>query len=165
MPVGRAGITGVCREPGSGRIRKAGSRTGVVSGSPAPAGARRISIASLVVGPCAVGAVASSWTHRTGCRPTVRGYPVSVAAGPSADLGAATDRSTPDVLVALRPVDSFDRSGLRVLCRAETRAGEHGGRHRLVSETPRMHQVLRAGGPLTRLWPPAECAGPRRRRR
>lgn len=50
MPVGRAGITGVCREPGSGRIRKAGSRTGVVSGSPAPAGARRISIASLVVG-------------------------------------------------------------------------------------------------------------------
>lgn len=50
MPLRRAGVAGVCRDQGSGRIRKAGSRTGVVSGSPAPAGARRISIASLVVG-------------------------------------------------------------------------------------------------------------------
>lgn len=51
-------------------------------------------------------------------------------------LDAATSRPGPDVLVDLRRVDFFDCSGLRELCRADTRARERGGRLRLVSDTP-----------------------------
>ncbi|MED7824577.1 STAS domain-containing protein, partial [Streptomyces chiangmaiensis] len=68
----------------------------------------------------------------------------------AAHLEAVTDRPAPDVLVDLRPVVFFDCSGLRVLCRAETRARERGGRLRLVSDRPHIHHLLRAAGLLTR---------------
>lgn len=68
-------------------------------------------------------------------------------------LEAATGRRAPDVLVDLRPVDFFDCSGLRVLCRAEARAREHGGRLRLVTDRPRIHHLLRISGLLGRFPP------------
>jgi anti-sigma B factor antagonist len=68
-------------------------------------------------------------------------------------LDAATAGPEPDVLVDLRPVAFFDCSGLRVLCRAETRASERGGRLRIVSDGPRIHRLLRAAG-LLRRFPP-----------
>ncbi|GAA3984588.1 MULTISPECIES: STAS domain-containing protein [Streptomyces] len=68
-------------------------------------------------------------------------------------LDAATAGPEPDVLVDLRRVDFFDCSGLRVLCRAETRARQRGGRLRLVSDRPRIHQLLRASGLLGRFPP------------
>lgn len=40
----------------------------------------------------------------------------------SEHLDAATATARPDVLVDLRQVEFFDCSGLRVLCRADTRA-------------------------------------------
>ncbi|MGH1554903.1 STAS domain-containing protein [Streptomyces sp. L7] len=45
---------------------------------------------------------------------------------------AATAVAEPDVLVDLRPVEFLDCSGLRVLCWAEGRARERGGRLRIV---------------------------------
>lgn len=68
-------------------------------------------------------------------------------------LDAATARPTPDVLVDLRRVAFLDCSGLRVLCRAETRAGAQGGRLRLVCDGPRVLRLLRASGLLTRFPP------------
>ncbi|MDQ0936425.1 STAS domain-containing protein [Streptomyces turgidiscabies] len=68
-------------------------------------------------------------------------------------LDAATARPGPDVLVDLRHVDFFDCSGLRELCRADSRARERGGRLRLVSDTPRLHRLLYASG-LLRRFPP-----------
>ncbi|WP_105973173.1 STAS domain-containing protein [Streptomyces geranii] len=68
-------------------------------------------------------------------------------------LDAATSRPDPDVLVDLRGVGFFDCSGLRELCRAESRARERGGRLRLVSDTPRLHRLLRASGLLHRFPP------------
>ncbi|KPI22201.1 anti-anti-sigma regulatory factor, SpoIIAA [Actinobacteria bacterium OK074] len=71
-------------------------------------------------------------------------------------LQAATAGSAPDVVVDLRPVAFFDCSGLRVLCRAEYRAREHGGRLRIVSDQPRIHRLLRAAGLLKRFPPLAQ---------
>ncbi|MEU9365813.1 STAS domain-containing protein [Streptomyces avermitilis] len=71
-------------------------------------------------------------------------------------LAAATARPGPDVLVDLRPVAFFDCSGLRALCRADTRAKERGGRLRLVFDQPRLHRLLRASGLLRRFPPLAE---------
>ncbi|MEU6230775.1 STAS domain-containing protein [Streptomyces sp. NPDC047042] len=68
-------------------------------------------------------------------------------------LDAATARPEPDVLVDLRHVDFFDCSGLRELCRADSRARERGGRLRLVSDTARIHRLLRAAR-LLRRFPP-----------
>ncbi|NNN30157.1 STAS domain-containing protein [Streptomyces sp. S3(2020)] len=68
-------------------------------------------------------------------------------------LHAATEGERPDVLVDLRPVDFFDCSGLRVLCRADSRAREHGGRLRIVSRSARIRQLLRASGLLGRFPP------------
>jgi anti-sigma B factor antagonist len=68
-------------------------------------------------------------------------------------LDAATARSAPDVLVDLRSVAFLDCSALRVLCRAETRAGTRGGRLRLVGDGPRIRRLLRASGLLTRFPP------------
>lgn len=65
-------------------------------------------------------------------------------------LNAATARAGSDVLVDLRRVDFFDCSGLRVLCRAETRARDHGGRLRVVSDAPRIRRLLRGAGLLGR---------------
>ncbi|MGY6026672.1 STAS domain-containing protein [Streptomyces spinosirectus] len=68
-------------------------------------------------------------------------------------LDAATGRPCPDVLVDLRGVEFIDCSGLRVLCRGETRAREHGGRLRLVSDGPHVLRLLRGAGLLKRLPP------------
>ena len=68
-------------------------------------------------------------------------------------LDAATAAPLPDVLVDLRYVDFFDCSGLRVLCRAETRAGERGGRLRLVCDAPRIRRLLTGTG-LRKRFPP-----------
>ncbi|MER7834941.1 STAS domain-containing protein [Streptomyces sp. NPDC096040] len=68
-------------------------------------------------------------------------------------LLAATAGAEPDVLVDLRRLDFLDRSGLRVLCRAESRARERGGRLRLVCEGPRIPWLLRASGLLGRFPP------------
>ncbi|MER6093272.1 STAS domain-containing protein [Streptomyces bluensis] len=77
-------------------------------------------------------------------------------------LDAATAPAGPDVLVDLRGVTFFDCSGLRLLCRAETRARERGGRLRIVSDLPRMRRLLRAAGLLNRFPPLAELPPPRR---
>jgi anti-sigma B factor antagonist len=68
-------------------------------------------------------------------------------------LEAATARPQPDVLVDLRQVEFFDCSGLRALCRAETRARERGGRLRIVSDLPRVHRLLSGAGLLGRFPP------------
>jgi anti-sigma B factor antagonist len=68
-------------------------------------------------------------------------------------LVAATAVEEPDVLVDLRPVEFFDCSGLRVLCRAERRARERGGRLRIVSDGPRIDRLLRASGLFGRFPP------------
>ncbi|TXS43156.1 anti-sigma factor antagonist [Streptomyces sp. uw30] len=65
-------------------------------------------------------------------------------------LNAAATGPESDVLVDLRRVDFFDCSGLRVLCRAETRTREHGGRLRVVSDAPRILRLLRGAGLLGR---------------
>jgi len=76
-------------------------------------------------------------------------------------LWAATAGSRPDVLVDLRTVAFFDCSGLRVLCRAESRARERGGRLRVVPESPRIRRLLRASGLLGRFPPLPGCPGQR----
>ncbi|MFC8362567.1 STAS domain-containing protein [Streptomyces griseorubiginosus] len=68
-------------------------------------------------------------------------------------LDAATATARPDVLVDLRGVAFFDCSGLRVLCRADSRAKERGGRLRVVADDPRLHRLLRASGLWTRFTP------------
>lgn len=67
------------------------------------------------------------------------------------DAATATDR--PDVLVDLRSVEFFDCSGLRVLCRADSRAKERGGRLRVVADGPRLYRLLRASGLWARFPP------------
>ncbi|MEU9187042.1 STAS domain-containing protein [Streptomyces sp. NPDC048484] len=71
-------------------------------------------------------------------------------------LDALTSGGVPQVVVDLRRVDFFDCSGLRVLCRADRRARERGGTLRVVSDQPRIHQLLRASGLLSRFPPLAE---------
>ncbi|MER5791317.1 STAS domain-containing protein [Streptomyces sp. NPDC001980] len=68
-------------------------------------------------------------------------------------LLAVTTGPEPDVLVDLRRLEFLDCSGLRVLCRAEARARERGGRLRLVCEGPRIPRLLRASGLLGRFPP------------
>jgi len=57
------------------------------------------------------------------------------------------------VLEDLRGVEFIDCSGLRVLCRGETRAREHGGRLRLVSDEAHVRRLLHGAGLLKRLPP------------
>ncbi|MFF4056298.1 STAS domain-containing protein [Streptomyces sp. NPDC001668] len=78
---------------------------------------------------------------------------LATAAFLAAHLDAATATDLPDVLVDLRHVEFFDCSGLRVLCRAESRAQQRGGRLRVVSDRPRLHRLLRACG-LWHRFPP-----------
>ncbi|MEW2398801.1 STAS domain-containing protein [Streptomyces sp. NPDC046862] len=80
----------------------------------------------------------------------------------SEHLDVATAPPEPDVLVDLRGVTFFDCSGLRLLCRAETRARERGGRLRIVSDLPRIRSLLRAAGLLRRFPPLEELPPPRR---
>ncbi|MFD7709207.1 STAS domain-containing protein [Streptomyces sp. NPDC059785] len=68
-------------------------------------------------------------------------------------LDAATAGAAPDVLADLRTVEFFDGSGLRVLCRAEARARQCGGRLRIVTDRPRLIRLLRASGLLGRFPP------------
>lgn len=75
-------------------------------------------------------------------------------------LDAATAVAEPDVLVDLRPVEFFDCSGLRVLCRADRRARERGGRLRIVSDGPRIDRLLRASGLLGRFPPLRDFPAP-----
>jgi anti-sigma B factor antagonist len=75
-------------------------------------------------------------------------------------LDAATALPEPDVLVDLRGVAFFDCTGLRVLCRAEARARERGGRLRIVTDQPRIRRLLRAAGLLHRFPPLAELPPP-----
>ncbi|MFJ7073908.1 STAS domain-containing protein [Streptomyces sp. NPDC098781] len=65
-------------------------------------------------------------------------------------LNAAALRPEADVLVDLRRAAFFDCSGLRALCRAESRAREHGGRLRVVSDAPRIRRLLLGAGLLGR---------------
>ncbi|WP_369174668.1 STAS domain-containing protein [Streptomyces sp. R28] len=74
-------------------------------------------------------------------------------------LDAATARPECDVVVDLRRVDFFDCSGLRVLCRAETRARDHGGRLRVVSGAPRIRRLLQGAGLLGRFAPLSRIPG------
>jgi anti-anti-sigma factor len=76
-------------------------------------------------------------------------------------LDAATAGPEPDVLVDLRSVDFFDCSGLRVLCRAETRARERGGRLRLVGVGTCLQRLLRGAGLLERFRPLTRIPGER----
>ncbi|NEB06137.1 STAS domain-containing protein [Streptomyces sp. SID13726] len=71
-------------------------------------------------------------------------------------LDAATSAAGPEVLVDLRRVEFFDCSGLRALCRAESRARERGGRLRVVADGPRLHRLLRASGLWLRFPPLSE---------
>lgn len=85
---------------------------------------------------------------------------IATAEALAVHLSAATARAEPDVLVDLRRVAFFDCSGLRVLCRADTRARERGGRLRVVSDGPRVHRLLRAARLLSRFPPLADLPEP-----
>ncbi|MFE2216892.1 hypothetical protein ACFW93_33790 [Streptomyces canus] len=54
---------------------------------------------------------------------------------------------TPESDEAVGEID-LATAGLRVLCRAESRAQERGGRLRVVTDSLRLHRLLRASG----LW-------------
>lgn len=62
----------------------------------------------------------------------------------SARLDSLTGSPHPDLLMDLRSVTFIDCSGLRLLCRARNRARAHGGRLRLVTDSPRFRNMLRA---------------------
>lgn len=68
-------------------------------------------------------------------------------------LDAATAGQGVDVLVDLRSVEFFDCSGLRVLCRAEARAREGGGRLRVACHAPLVRRLFAATGLGERLLP------------
>jgi len=78
-------------------------------------------------------------------------------------LDAATARPLPDVLVDLRYVAFFDCSGLRVLCRAESRAREREGRLRVVCDQPRIRRLFADTGLLKRFPPLPGVPGEGRR--
>ncbi|WP_234356832.1 STAS domain-containing protein [Streptomyces sp. NBRC 110028] len=69
--------------------------------------------------------------------------------GPALD--AATGAGTPEVVVDLRPTTFFDCSGLGLLCRAQRRVADRGGRLRLVCDDPLILRTLRVGGLLDAL--------------
>ncbi|MDN3026792.1 STAS domain-containing protein [Streptomyces sp. S.PB5] len=86
---------------------------------------------------------------------------MATAASLAEHLDAATAGQEPDVLVDLRTVAFFDGSGLRVLCRADSRARERGGRLRVVSASPRIRRLLHAAGLLGRFPPLPDLPGRR----
>nr|WP_320776857.1 STAS domain-containing protein [Streptomyces sp. CRN 30] len=63
-------------------------------------------------------------------------------------LDAATSAAEQTVVVDLTPVEFFDCSGLRLLCRADERVRERGGRLLLVCPHPLIRRLLRACGLL-----------------
>jgi anti-sigma B factor antagonist len=76
-------------------------------------------------------------------------------------LDAATAGPEPDVLVDLRGVGFFDCSGLRVLCRADSRARSRGGRVRVISDAPSIRRLLHGAGLLHRFPPLPRIPGQR----
>ncbi|MFF7650025.1 STAS domain-containing protein [Streptomyces sp. NPDC007983] len=72
-----------------------------------------------------------------------------------ADVGPALDAATgagaPEVVVDLTPTTFFDCSGLGLLCRAQRRVADRGGRLRLVCDDPLILRTLRVGGLLDAL--------------
>ncbi|MFD5257529.1 STAS domain-containing protein [Streptomyces bobili] len=77
----------------------------------------------------------------------VRGE-IDIAAAPllTARLDALTAAPSPDVVVDLRATSFIDCAGLRVLCRARSRAEELDGRLRLLTADPRFRWILRHTG-------------------
>ncbi|MEU9916934.1 STAS domain-containing protein [Streptomyces sp. NPDC051001] len=105
-------------------------------------------------GPPAANPYARTYRHDPCTVVEVAGEIDMATAGSLAEhLDAATAGTRPDVLVDLRTVGFFDCSGLRVLCRADSRAREHGGRLRIVSRSERIRRLLRASGLLGRFPP------------
>ncbi|MFI0775072.1 STAS domain-containing protein [Streptomyces sp. NPDC021212] len=76
-------------------------------------------------------------------------------AGVGPALDAATGALAPEVVVDLTPTTFFDCSGLGLLCRAQRRVAERGGRLRLVCDDPLILRTLRVGGLLDELDPVA----------
>jgi anti-anti-sigma factor len=73
-------------------------------------------------------------------------------------LDDATAPPGQTVVIDLTPVEFFDCSGLRLLCHAERRVTERGGRLLLVCPHPLIRRILRAGGLLGRFTPLATLA-------
>lgn len=69
------------------------------------------------------------------------------------DLDAATAAVGQTVVIDLTPVKFFDCYGLRLLCHAERRVRERGGRLLLVCPHPMILRILRAGDLTSRFTP------------
>ncbi|GGX90603.1 anti-sigma factor antagonist [Streptomyces minutiscleroticus] len=78
---------------------------------------------------------------------------IAAAVGILPQLIAATAPAGQRVVVDLTPVEFFDCYGLRLLCRAERRVTERGGRLQLVCDRPLTLRILRAGGLIGRFRP------------
>jgi anti-sigma B factor antagonist len=80
---------------------------------------------------------------------------VDIAAADSIlpELDAATEAPAQTVVIDLTPVRFFGCYGLRLLCRAEQRVAELGGRLLLVCPHPLTLRILRAGGLIGRFAP------------
>ncbi|MGY6026569.1 STAS domain-containing protein [Streptomyces spinosirectus] len=68
-------------------------------------------------------------------------------------LEAATASAGRTVVADLTPVEFFDCYGLRLLCRAEQRVRERGGRLLLVCPQPLTLRILRVSGLIGRFTP------------
>ncbi|NGN64834.1 STAS domain-containing protein [Streptomyces sp. A7024] len=68
----------------------------------------------------------------------------------------ATGGHGPQIVIDLRQVTFLDCSGLRLLCRARTRAEERGGRVRLICDHPLTLRILRAAGLMQAFRPVAD---------
>ncbi|MFE0101498.1 STAS domain-containing protein [Streptomyces sp. NPDC059009] len=69
------------------------------------------------------------------------------------ELDAATAPGGRTVVLDLTPVEFFDCYALRLLCRAERRVTERGGRVLLACPHPTVLKLLRVGGLLGRFVP------------
>jgi anti-anti-sigma factor len=80
---------------------------------------------------------------------------IDIATAP--EIQALLDRATrgdrPHVLVDLTAVDFMDCSGLRLLVRAERRAGERSGDLRVRYHQPALHKLFRVSGLADRFRP------------
>ncbi|WP_419994698.1 STAS domain-containing protein [Streptomyces boninensis] len=71
-------------------------------------------------------------------------------------IDMATGGHAPQIAIDLRQVTFLDCSGLRLLCRARTRAEERGGEVRLVCTHPLTLRILRAAGLMQAFRPVAD---------
>ncbi|UQT60915.1 STAS domain-containing protein [Streptomyces durmitorensis] len=81
---------------------------------------------------------------------------ISAALDMAPALDAHTARPALTAIIDLSPVDFFDCSGLRLLCRARRRILEHGGRLQLVCSRPLTLHILRVTG-LLPVFDPVPC--------